>query len=306
MISLNANQFPSADRLQRAVWAPVLFRPILGSPEQYVIGIAVASAGGFHLERANQLARLRCVFADQSAGAISAAEASLSSLERDLLEKSTAALTDFKPLFSGVTLGDVREAEGLSLKQIGVSWMAAMSSLYDRSSALQSSEQVDFDLDAASGRETTDRLPALVLDYVKGKRPDLDRFFSEEIRESRQRRHDAHGVIIDFAGSRFVANFGTLAANNFTASVRRIKTRLWDLKVDRDGERQSFAQREHEMIVQHPKRNDPQLSTKQAERMEEALHALEKQADQEELRLRPLNTVEEIGEHILTKEAIAA
>lgn len=303
MISLNANQFPSAERLQRAVWAPVLFRPILGSPEQYVIGIAVAGVGGVHLERANQLARLHCVFADQSVMAILAAEAALNAIESDLLERSTAALTDFKPLVSGTALGDLREAEGLSLQQIGASWMAAMSSLYDRSSVLQMVEPVDFDLDAASNRETADRLPALVLDYVKGKRLGLDRFFSEEIRESRQRRRNAHDIIIDFAGSRFVANFGTLTAGKLTTSVGRIKMRLWDLKVDRDSERESFVKREHEMIVQHPKRNDPQLTENQAERMGEALIELQNQAGQEELRLRPLNTIEEIGEHILRKEA---
>jgi hypothetical protein len=303
MISLNVNEFPSADHLQRAIWSPVLFRPILGSPEQFVIGIAVVGGGSIHLERANQLARLRCVFPDHSGVAILAAEAALNAIENDLLEKSTAALTNFKPLFSGVTLGDIREAEGLSLQQIGASWMASMSSLYALSSALEFEEQVEFDLEAVSIGETADRLSALVLDYVKEKRPGLDRFFSAEIRESRRRRRDAHGVIIDFAGSRFVANFGTLATGNFTASVGRIKTRLWDLKVDRDSERTGFAKRDHEMIVQHPKRNDPQLTAKQAERMEEALHALEKQADQEELRLRPLNTIEQIGEHILIKEA---
>jgi len=283
----------------------VLFRPILGSPEQYVIGIAVASASGFHLERANQLARLRCVFADQSTGAISAVEAALSALERDLLEKSTAALTDFRPLFSGVTLGDVREAEGLSLQQIGASWMATMSSLYDRNLALNQVEPVALDPDATSNRRTPDRLPALVLYYVRGKRPSLDRFFSEEVRESRPQRRN-HDIKIDFAGSRIVANFGTLAATKHTASVSWIKNRLWDLTVDRDREREGFAVREHEMIVQHPKRNDPQLTASQAERIDEALHALEEQARGKELCLRPLHSVEEIGEHILKMEAIAA
>ncbi|BDV33949.1 hypothetical protein SS37A_14780 [Methylocystis iwaonis] len=180
--------------------------------------------------------------------------------------------------------------------------MASMSSLYDSNSTVQLLEQ-EFAQEAAAIRETADRLPALVLEYVKEKRPGLERFFSEEIQESRRRRRDAHAVIIDFAGSRLVANFGTLATGNFTASIGRIKTRLWELKVDRDSEREALVKREHEMIVQHPKRNDPQLTRSQAERMEEVLHALEKQADQEELSLRPLNTIEEIGEHILQKEA---
>lgn len=102
---------------------------------------------------------------------------------------------------------------------------------------------------------------------------------------------------------KLVANFGTLASSNFTASIGRIKTRLWDLKVDRDSEPSVLATRDHEMIVQHPPMNDPQLTEKQVGRLKEALQALEEQADQEEIRLRPLNTVEEIGEHILLREA---
>lgn len=304
MISIDAPTFPDLGRLQRALWSPVLFRPILGSPEQFVIGIAVAGDSGVHLERANQLGRLKCVFSDSSETAIAVAEAALNVIESDLLKRAASALTEFKPAISGVQLGDLREAQGISLQQIAASWMSAMSSLYARETALQLSVELDdvFE-DASVARDGGDRLPVLVLSYVAEKRPTLDRFFNEEIRTGRQRRRNAHNVIIDFAGSKLVANFGTLAISNFTASVGRIKTRLWDLKVDRDSERSALVNRQHEMIVQHPKINDPQLSKKQVDRLREALDDLEKQADLEEIRLRALNTVEEIGEHILTKEA---
>jgi len=61
--------------------------------------------------------------------------------------------------------------------------------------------------------------------------------------------------------------------------------------------------RRHEMIVQVPSAHDPQLSARQAANVAEALQALEEQADQEELRLRPMHSVEAIGQHILTTEA---
>ncbi|MET3352652.1 UNVERIFIED_ORG: hypothetical protein ABID33_000535 [Xanthobacter viscosus] len=304
MISLDAPTFLDFDRLQRAIWSPVLFRPIMGSPEQFVIGIAVAGENGVHLERANQLRRLECVFSDASEMAIMVAETALNVIEADLFRRSTSALTDFKPAISGVLLGDLREAQGISLKQIAVSWMTAMSSLYTRNGALQLSEEQEEVLEeVAEARESGDRLPALVFEYVQLERPNLGRFFSNEIRSGQQRRRNAHSVIIDFAGSKLVANFGTLASSNFTASVRRIKTRLWDLKVDRDREPSALVMRDHEMIVQHPAMNDPQLSQKQVDRLREALEALEAQADQEEIRLRPLNRVDEIGKHILLKEA---
>lgn len=304
MISLDAPNFHDFDRLQRAVWSPVLFRPIVGSPEQFVIGIAVAGESGVHLERANQLRRLKCVFTDESEMAITIAETALNVIEADLIRRSKSALIDFKPVISGVLLGDVREAQGVSLQQIAASWMTAMSSLYKQNSTLELSDELaEIIEEAAEAREGGDRLPALVFEYVQQERSNLGRFFSKEIRNGRQRRQNAHSVIIDFAGSKLVANFGTLVSTNFTTSVGRIKTRLWDLKVDRDSEPSALVMRDHEMIVQHPPMNDPQLSQTQVDRLGEALEALEAQADQEEIRLRPLNTVDEIGKHILLKEA---
>lgn len=276
----------------------------MGSPEQFVIGIAVAGESGVHLERANQLRRLKCIFAEASDMAIAVADTALNVIEADLSKRSMSALTDFKPAISGVLLGDIREAQGISLQQIAVSWMTTMSSLYEQSSALAISDDMAEVLeDTAEVREGGDRLPSLVFEYVRLERPNFSRFFSDEIRTGRQRRRNAHGVIIDFAGSKLVANFGTLTSSNFTTSVGRIKTRLWDLKVDRDKVSSALAMRDHEMIVHHQSINDPQLGLKQVDRLKEALEALEAQADQEEIRLRPLSTVDEIGKHILHKEA---
>lgn len=306
MISLDAPIFEDFDRLQRAVWSPILFRPIMGSPEQFVIGIAVVGESGVYLERANQLQRLRCVFADAAEMAITVAETALNIIEADLAKRAMVALTDFRPAISGILLGDIRDAQGVTLQQIAESWMAALSSLYKQSGAHETSGYLAEVLEeAAVAREGGDRLPALVFEYVQMKRPTLGQFFSSEIKTGQQRRRNAHSVIIDYAGSKLVANFGTLASSNFTASVGRIKTRLWDLKVDRDREPSALAMREHEMIVQHPSMDDPQLSLKQVDRLSEALSALETQADQEEIRLRPMNTVDEIGRHILSREIAA-
>jgi hypothetical protein len=86
-------------------------------------------------------------------------------------------------------------------------------------------------------------------------------------------------------------------------SVHLIKRRLWDLKVERDHEHSPMLVRHHEMIVQSPQTDDPQVSTKQLANIKEALEALEAQADQEDLRLRALSSVSEIGEHVLSLEA---
>lgn len=305
MLSLLETDFPASTGFVRAKWAPLLLRPILGSPEQLVIGVVAVNEAGFHLERANSFARLTCLFSGEANSSILASQAALDALEADLSSRALEAIVEYQPIFSGIVLGDVGEAEGPSLKSIASSWMASLSSLYSASSELAlTAEDAVVAADAPESSRPRDRLPALVLDYVKNKRPGLDKFFSEEIREQHvRRRANASAVYIDFAGSKIVANFGTLSATHHVASVDRIKRRLWDLKVDRDNEKGGLAKRDHEMIVQHPSKTDPQFTERQLDRMEEALAALEQQADQEEIRFRPMHTINQIGDHLLAKEA---
>jgi len=304
MISLLEADFPTNVGFVRANWAPLLLRPILGSPEQFVIGVAAVNEEGFFLERANSFARLNCLFSGEASSAILAAQAALDALEIDLSSRARAAIAEYHPIFSGVAVGELSEAEGQSLRNIACSWMAALSSIYSQSPEIKTVSNALATSEVAEVSRLRDRLPALVLDYVISKRPGLDKFFSEEIREQHvRRRANASAVYIDFAGSNLVANFGTLSANQHAASVDRIKRRLWDLKVDRDNEKGGLAKRDHEMIVQHPSKNDPQFTEKQFDRISEALLSLEQQADQEEIRLRALNTIDQIGEHLLQKEA---
>lgn len=304
MLSLLETDFPTNAGFVRAKWAPLLLRPILGSPEQLVIGVAAVNEAGFHLERANSFARLTCLFSQEANTAILAAQAALDAFEADLSSRSLAAIIEYHPIFSGVVLGQVGDAEGQSLKTIAYTWMVSLSSLYSPRSEMALASEAVTDADAAEIARPRDRLPALVLDYVTSKRPGLDKCFSEEIREQHARRRaNASAIYIDFAGSRIVANFSTLSATHHVASVDRIKRRLWDLKVDRDNEKSELSRRDHEMIVQHPPKNDPQFSEKQIDRMEQALAALEQQADQEEIRFRAMNTINQIGDHLLAKEA---
>ena len=144
-------------------------------------------------------------------------------------------------------------------------------------------------------------MPALVLDYVVENRAGLAEFFRSDLGK-RPRRRSSHEVSIDFTGSKLVANFGTLQVGQITRSVDLIKRRLWDLKVERDSQASAVFPREHEMLIQIPAQNDPQVSERQFENLEVARQALEAQADQEELRLEAFTSVAEIGQRVLAAE----
>jgi hypothetical protein len=147
-------------------------------------------------------------------------------------------------------------------------------------------------------------LPALVLRYVTNVRPGLEPFFNEDVRAQRTRRRSTkvHSVIIDFAGSHLVANFGTLMASHHAASVDKIKRRIFDLIVERDIEALALRSRAHEMIVQHPAPDDPQITERQAAVLLEGLTALTEQSSREEITLVPMTSVAAIGDHVLQAE----
>lgn len=305
-VKLTSSDFPSFKESVRARWAPLLLEPISGSLERLVVGVAVVGANGFHLEQANAADRLKCLYPNASDGIAWAINVACDCLREELSRFGENSLSEIQPAVSSFHIGEWREGEGESLAAIGENYMRALSSLYRANIAAG-----EIDLDYANsiieevGGSVLDRLPVLVLDYVSEVHAGLVPFFNQQIRKGRRRRRMGQNfdVMIDFAGSRLVANFGTLRASALTSSIDNIKHRLWDLKVDRDGDKGSIGYRQHEMIVQVPSNNDPQVSKRQAANISEALQALEEQADQEELRFRPMNSVKAIGDHILTAEA---
>ena len=307
-VNLDRAAFPAFANSVRARWAPVILSPIRGSVERLVIGVAVFSDAEFHIEAANALGRLQCLYGSLGDIVIEVAGVALDQLRVALAERGADAVLDFRPSITGFTVGEVRVAEGISLKAIGVSWMRALSSFYDQTIDDMSLEADDPDSTYESRFETfsgRDRLPKLVLEFVTNERVGLAKFFRDDL-SGRVRRRRSHEVSIDFAGSRLVANFGTLQAGQTARSVDLIKRRLWDLKVQRDSRKDEAFRREHEMLIQMPAMNDPQINDKQFENLELARQALEEQADQEELRLQAFASVGEIGIRVLEAERTIA
>jgi hypothetical protein len=261
---------------------------------------------GVHLEAANALRRLECLYGKSAQTAVFAAQVAFDELRSDVSARGLAALKDPKPIMSGISIGEISEGEASSVQQVASSWMSALSSLYSPQevAVLEAQVPVAMAEEEEYDRRVADRLPILVMDYVIGQRPGLEDFFSSEVRahKDKRRRRNSHEVFIDFSGSHIVANFGTLLVNNRAQSVDKIKRRLWDLKVDRDRQKDTLMSRMHEMIVHHPAYDDPQITDRQIGNIMGALESLEKQADQEELRLRSLTSVSQIGDHVLRSE----
>lgn len=294
---LGLQDFPSIDGTTSCRWAPVLLSPILDSPERLVIGVVAANDSGFHLERANALARLRCLFGKAAETAVFAAEVALDELVESLAQRGVEAVQERALVFSGVILGSVRVGEGNSLSAIARTWMGALSSLYEIRNEPIEAVLVAEEADDGTVRGS-DRLPILVLEDVIAKNPAYGRYFSEEIQARRQRRSKVADIGIDFSSPDLVANFATLGPTAQAKSVDRIKRKLFDLIVKRDAEQSSFLPRSHEMIVYSPGIADPLVSEKQREMLDEVHDELGEQSKREEIGFLPVTGVPQITQRI--------
>lgn len=304
-VEFASDAFPAFSQHVDAKWCPVLLEPISGSYERLVIGCAVANKSDFHLEMANALGRLGCLYAARAEGVLFAAKLAEKALKHDLAERGIDALLKPKGLLSGVALGEVREAEGKSLPEIAKDWMSVLSSLYDPLIAHGYTEMPTLPVAVPQqAGKTNDRLPQLVLKHVSSRNLEIAQYFSYRITAGRQRRgrSAAHEVDIDYKGRRLVANFATLTAGRLAPAVGNIKQRLWDLKIDRERD-ESHPVRSHELMIQVPRPDDPQVTERQYANLETEYSGLVQQADELKLILRQFNTAEQIGNHIMQKEA---
>ncbi|MEL5879769.1 hypothetical protein [Cereibacter sphaeroides] len=304
-IKLSVASFPSLATRIYAKWAPILLQPISGSYERLVVGCAVVAGTDYHLESANALHRLQCLYADRADHVAYIIEMSNDAIRQDIAKRGVMALEEAANPFSGIHIGDIREGEGASLEEIAKGWMSVLSSLYERKAVHHAVEGDIYAERSALSSEvrSSDRLPQLVLEQVSGMNLSLARHFSQRIVEGRSRRRAAHELDIDFKGRRLVANFATLNAGRIAPAVGNIKQRLWDLKIDRENDRSSGRRRDHELIIQLPRLDDPQVSERQHQRLEDEYRGLLEQADLLQLALRHFNTAQQIGEHIVAKEA---
>lgn len=297
--------FPRSDHFTQADWAPIYYQPIRGSGERLVVGVLAVSEEAAHLEFVNAFERLECLYGQDFNAIKYALELARTHFQSELDRNFQRVLSSDTPL-TGVSIGDVRRGEGRTIADIAINWLSQTSSLYKKDFlAVMTDRYVEAPVAHASHREPSSHrdLGHLVYELVTRERQGLETCFAKGLRGTPKKK--SHDVRIDFAGSRMVANFGLLKPKFTGHSSNAIKRKLWDLAIERDQEKRTFSRRVHELLVQVPTKDDPELDESGRDRVNEALEALEKQADIEELRLRPMPSAEVMANHVLSLEATA-
>ena len=306
MTSINVplDGFPNLDRSKRTSWAPILCHPKEASWETFVIGIVAIDSDCFHIEVANRLARLGCLYEEKAMPIALSIEMAIGWLE-EVLSAGEAKLEDIVFPVSNVALGDCQVATGIQCKEVAKQWMGSLSSFYEPlkvGEVVQMREEISEIANAISAQPS--RLPVQVLNMIEKRSVKLLQYFHEDVRNRSSRRVRANArVKIDYDGMRLSANIDSFNFDAPSKTVGQLKQRLWDLAVQRDRSTESRnPHKDFEMLVEFPKHRLLDKSPKSVERIVEHLRELSAQADREEIRLRKMSSPNEICEHILKVE----
>jgi hypothetical protein len=300
------SRFPSTHDLIKVRWAPIILSPINGSPERFVVAVAAASEFGFHIEAANSLNRLACLYGNSAESLYFAIGMVIHELNQQLSAKGAVALENEITSFSNISIGKISDGEARSERDLALTWMKSISSLYNTNlNQVESRNIVDF---SPMKTDKSDNLPVMIHNQVNKISPDLGKNFSIEIRKQLKRRSATRiaSVSIDYDGPKYVANFATLSRSANAQNVDCTKRKLFDLVFKLNQSNDLFgALRKHELVVQAPALDSVTLSTIQRDRIQSALEDLSEQSKIEGVDFIAKSEVEQISLRILESEQAA-
>lgn len=300
------NKFPSSQDLVKVKWAPVILSPINGSPERFVIAVAAASEFGFHVEGTNSLNRLTCLYGKAAEPLCFAIGIVIQELNHQLSAEGVIALENGITSFSNISVGKASDGESRSARDLALTWMASLSSLYSVNIDNRILQNIiDF---SPIRTDKSDQLPVMVHNHVSEIDPELSKNFSIEIRKQLKRRSVTRiaSVSIDYDSQKYVANFATLSKSANAQNVDFTKRKLFDLVFKRNQTNDLFStERKHELVVQAPAIDSLTLSPTQRDRIQSALEDLSEQSKIEGVEFIAKSNIEQIGERILESERAA-
>ncbi|GBQ24263.1 hypothetical protein AA0472_1362 [Acetobacter estunensis NRIC 0472] len=298
-LNITSDAFPSLEGMIEANWAPIVLDPTNEGYERLVVGFAAISKDDFLVKKINSVYKLNCLYGENAKSILNFIDLFIDCLINDIAERKIEALSRPSSIVSNIFLGNLRQAAGRNLDEIYKNWARMICSFYEE----DDKHKIVY---SETSRETKekDRLAKLIVKYVASKKESLVSCFREDLRISGKRAVPARNgsVQIDFSGVNLTANLGTLNFSSVPTSTRQIKFQMWDLLIDRDNNKNSLFNKKHEMLVFRPANDDPQMSEKQADRVNDAILELEIQAKKEELHLRPFDRISEMGNWLVNSE----
>lgn len=266
-------------------WRPMFWEPVAGTGERLMVGLVyVTDDGQVSSVRIIRDDVLDCLYGQKSSPAIrNLLGAAFEAAESVTRAAGVEALNI--PVY-GVHPGDVRHVPAASENELARTAALMFSSLAN----LDKFDDLD-EFDAPPQEEVNRRFGTEVRDIVTECRPELANGFG------RGGTLIDGGAVVKFGyfSAKAIVHFSVLSPVRQSASVRDARARLWEL--DRARGLANVNQAALITAVPHP--DDATLGSKQRQQLKANQHEIEREADEQSIRVFPVTTARQGAEQLI-------
>lgn len=261
----------------------------MGSGERLTVAVAaMGDTGEVRVHPAIRPHVLEAMFGLKANGLSNIVGVISKSLEAHAL--STGSLSGWRPPFSGVTMGplkNTRSTDITGLLRHAVAMTASLAAL-----DLAESEEKDSENVVATNE---DRWPKLFQAEVLRRDPRLERFFMQKFFVS----EPSKPLNMFFLSDHAALNTGRMIpGRGLSAYLEHNKARMLDLRLAK--EKQTLLARNHfELIVFRPGFEDPTYSIKQMDSLKRSIATLEEACDESSIRVTQVQSAAEAADRLL-------
>jgi hypothetical protein len=267
--------------------------------------------GKWHLQAANALDRLKCLYGKEAEVAIEAIQVGLEMLQNELHERKELPRS---LAVSGLSFGEANEAQAADAASLNQRWLRTISALHDpsREYLLNGAKQAIRSEDLIATERVSraierDRLSVLVFEDLVKRAPQARQMFNPHVRklsENENTRLLSQEAYVAYDGQKLAANFSTLKAGKHKASVDIAKRLMWDLEQHREKAISLLESQSHEMFLHHPSKGNPQITERQYDNVMDVVEMLKQEGKRQEIVVKPFDDVDSISSNIIKTEEL--
>jgi len=275
----------------RGSWQTIYLEPIIGSGEK--IAIAVTAIGKDKQYKVIQAIRpelLDCLYGSQAEKMQTMVDWIVDSANNEI--KANNTLSKWSPPFDGVTLGKEKIAadeniEGILRQAIRIS--ASLCTL-----ALDAEREEDEE----QPRKYSENWTRSIADEMRLISPHFASHFNKKIKVSDTDILTSYGFLTE----KYVSNFGLLVPSRLSASLNAMKAKLFDLESLKKSQLLVKPDK-YEMIIGMPSFDDPTLSNKAVNRLQDTVKMVSELAHSEDISLIQTKNAKQAAEHLMQTAA---
>jgi hypothetical protein len=275
----------------RGSWQTIYLEPIIGSGEK--IAIAVTAIGKDKQYKVIQAIRpelLDCLYGSQAEKMQTMVDWIVDSANNEI--KASNTLSEWSPPFDGVILGKEQIAadeniEGILRQAIRIS--ASLSTL-----ALDAEREEDEE----QPRKYSENWTRSIADEMRLISPHFASHFNKKIKVSDTDILTSYGFLTE----KYVSNFGLLVPSRLSASLNSMKAKLFDLESLKKSQLLVKPDK-YEMIIGMPSFDDPTLSNKAVNRLQDTVKMVSELAYSENITLIQTKNAKQAAEHLIDTAA---